>query len=137
MRSFAIAAALAAALLTAPRAAWACGSGYPTSTADLLLGPAIALSVVDLAFTAYALPFAPRVRALSVAQVAVAAPQAVLYFALAAGGGRGVQDSRPIYAGLAIFNTLLAAGGIYSLTREDRPISLAPLPGGAALAGRF
>ena len=136
MRSLAIAAALGVALLAAPRAR-ACGSGSPTATADLLLGPALLLTAVDLAFTVYALPFIPPVRALSVAQVAVSAPQAVLYFTLAARGAAYDQGSRPVYLGLAIFNTLLAAGGIYSLAQTERALALAPVPGGAALAGRF
>ena len=139
MRSLLLAFALCAALFFAPRAD-ACGSGNPTATADLLLGPALMLTAADLAFTVYSLPFIPRSRAVSMAQVAVTAPQAILYLALAVRSDRGyeVTGSQGVLLGLAAFNTLLAAGGIWSLTRDDdRRMVIAPLPGGAAVAGRF
>ncbi len=137
MRSILFAASLSAVLLAAPRA-HACGSGYPTGTFDLLVGPLVLLTAVDLAFTVYSLPFIPPVRAVSIAQIAVAAPQAVLYFALAARSDSAYQSGgQGVLLSLAAFNTLLAAAGIYSLARNDRPMVLAPIAGGAALAGRF
>lgn len=130
--------ALLLSLLAAPRAR-ACGSGSPTSTGDLLRGPVLLLTAVDLAFTAYSLPMVPRVRALSVAQVAVAAPQALLYFTLAARNERSYDiGSQGVLLGLGVFNTLLAAGAVWSLGREgERRFMLAPAPGGATLAGSF